>query len=163
MSKLKIYAASSWNNPYYKDVVQQLVLNGYDVYDFTGKMSTYGNAVTFHWSQIDSEWESWTNQQFVDNLSHPNARHAFSIDHDNMQQSQVCVLILPCGKSSHMEAGFMKALGKKLLIYMPQPQRAELTYSLADDFCDNIPQLLQILQIYVSQMSLQNSKVSMEE
>lgn len=36
-----------------------------------------------------------------------------------MKWADTCVLALPCGRSAHLEAGWMSGAGKKLIVYMP--------------------------------------------
>ena len=40
--------------------------------------------------------------------------------------------MLPCGRSAHTEAGWMKGSGKKVIVYIPEMQEAELMYKLFD-------------------------------
>lgn len=129
---MKIYTASSWKNLYYEDVVSFLRERGHEVYDFRNTISTRGKQLAFNWDQIDPNWEDWSVPEFHMALMHELSVNAFRSDHQGMLDSEVCVLILPSGKSSHIEAGFMKGMGKKLIIYMPEKDRPELTYSLAD-------------------------------
>ena len=67
-------------------------------------------------------------------------------DLKGMQKADVCLLILPCGKSSHLEAGYMRGMGKTLYIYMPELERAELTYKLANFIYVDLDQLISDLK-----------------
>lgn len=72
--------------------------------------------------------------------------NAFNSDLKGMQESDICLLILPSGKSSHIEAGYMKGLRKKLFIFAPDNIRPELTYSIADNIFMNFQSLLDALK-----------------
>ena len=139
---MKLYTASSWRNEKYPNVVKELLRNGHEVYDFRHANSW------FRWEEISEDWEYWSNAQFVSALSHPLSKKAFRADFNGMQWADACVLILPCGKSAHIEAGYMKGTGKPLYILLDnwEMTRAELTYSIADGIFENVPQLVERLQ-----------------
>lgn len=143
---MKIYTASSWRNKYYESVVEWLKYDGHEVYDFRTAISTPDKSLAFNWEQIDAKWEDWTPEEFTRSIKNPLALNAFKSDYQGMIESDACVLILPCGRSSHIEAGYMKGLGKKLYIYMPVKERPELTYSIADGIYTNIAMLSQRLK-----------------
>ncbi len=138
---MKLYTASSWRNERYPDIVEELIYAGHRIYDF--RASNHW----FKWEQIDEKWESWNNEQFIKALDHPLSRRAFGSDHRGMEWADVCVLVLPCGKSAHIEAGYMKGKGKKLYILLGgETTRAELTYSIADGIFRSTPELLGVLR-----------------
>ena len=138
---MKLYTASSWRNEKYPNVVKELLRNGHEVYDFRDANSW------FKWKVIDEDWEYWSNGQFVSALSHPLSKKAFSADFNGMQWADACVLVMPCGKSAHIEAGYMKGKGKPLYILLDGGMtRAELTYSIADGIFENVQQLVETLQ-----------------
>lgn len=125
---MKIYVASSWRNPYQPDVVKNLKSKGHEVYDFRNPEP--GNT-GFHWSQIDEDWEYWTPNEFVEGLKHPLADEGFKFDKDALDWAEACVLVLPCGKSAHLEAGYMAGQGKPVFIRLNRPVEPELMYKLA--------------------------------
>ena len=138
---MKLYTASSWRNEKYPLVVDQLKREGHDIYNFRDVNSW------FKWEQIDEDWEYWSNGQFVHALSHPLSKKAFNADFSGMEWADACVLIMPCGKSAHIEAGYMKGKGKPLYILLDGGMtRAELTYSIADGIFVNVSQLLERLK-----------------
>jgi len=140
-STLKVYAASSWRNQRYDDVVRRIKAAGYIVYDFRHPP----NGSAFNWDQIDPNWSSEQPNVKAEDLrrllAHPVAARGFDTDWRGMLESDVCVLILPCGSSAHLEAGYMKGLGKTVLILFEEG-RPELTYKLADDLCSDVSELL---------------------
>ena len=56
--------------------------------------------------------------------------------------ADVCVLVLPCGRSAHTEAGWFAGKGLKTIVYMPEKQEPELMYKLFDGVVDNLNDLL---------------------
>ena len=124
----KIYVASSWRNQHQPQVVSFLREQGHEVYDFRHPAGKTG----FQWSQIDEDWENWSTDQYRAALEHPIAQAGFKSDFDAMQWADVCVLVLPCGRSAHSEAGWMKGAGKKVIVYQIWEEEPELMYKLFD-------------------------------
>ena len=125
----KIYVASSWRNQYFPDVVKQLREYGHEVYDFRNPPHNHG---AFMWKNIDPEFEKWTVSDYKAGLEHPSSERQFQADLDALNWADTCVLVLPCGRSAHTEAGWMKGSGKKVIVYIPEMQEAELMYKLFD-------------------------------
>lgn len=126
-----IYVASSWKNVYQPHVVRFLRELGHDVYDFKNVCGQKG----FSWAEVDENWRDWSPAEFVAGLNHPAAQSGFAHDFDALQKADVCVLVLPCGRSAHTEAGWAKGAGKKVIVYVPEAQEAELMYKLFDGVC----------------------------
>jgi len=127
MVEYSIYVASSWRNKRQPEVVDRLRKEGFTVYDFRQPMP---GDQGFHWSDIDPAWKSWTPAQFRDALKHPVACAGFAIDYNGMQKCDACVLVLPCGRSAHLEAGWFVGAGKPLHILLTDGE-PELMYRFA--------------------------------
>lgn len=130
MEKKKIYVASSWRNEHQQMIVHELRLMGYEVYDFKNP----GGEAGFQWSKIDEDWQNWTMGQYRDALKNGYAQFGFNRDFDAMKAADICVLCLPCGRSAHLEAGWMKGAGKKVFAFIPPEEKIEpeLMYGLLD-------------------------------
>ena len=137
----KIYIASSWRNDYYDSVVKELREFGHEVYDFRNPPGKTG----FSWSEIDPNWMKWTTQQYKEALGHPIAKAGFESDYAGMKWADVCVMVLPCGRSANTESGWMKGTGKRVYVYQPIPQEPELMYKLYNGVYDDIFQLNQAI------------------
>ena len=140
--RLRIYAASSWRNFRYDEVVSNIKDAGFNVYDFRNPPD---NKAAFHWTAIDPNWEGWDAQKFRESIKHPIAQRGFISDKTGMDWANTCVLILPSGKSSHLEAGYMVGQGKPLFILLDGGE-PELTYSLAAKLCISIDELISELK-----------------
>ena len=91
---------------------------------------------------------SWRNKYFENLLNalriqgyytydfkHPEAVKAFEKDFHAMQEADYCVLLLPCGRSAHSEAGWMKGQGKKVFVLdMSEKPTPELMYQMFDAY-----------------------------
>ena len=142
-SKMKIYVASSWRNEEQPGVVKLLREAEYEVYDF--KNPTEGDA-GFHWSDIDPNWQNWTPEEFRDHLNHPIAQEGFSKDINAMHWADVCVLVMPCGRSAHSEAGWMQGHSKPTLILLSDGE-PELMYRMFEKVCISMDEVIEHLGI----------------
>jgi hypothetical protein len=142
----KIYLASSWRNNMQPAVLELLRENGQSVYDFRNPRSG-GPPITedtpeagFDWRNCDPTYDpQYRGGEVVSKyralLSSPPAQQGFNADFNAMKWADVCVLLLPCGRSAHLEAGWMTGQGKQLIVYMPTP-----TYVCYECDGDPVPQ-----------------------
>jgi len=129
---MKIYVASSWRNPHQPKVVFELLAQGFDVYDFRNPEPGKNG---FQWSEIDEYWQNWTPGRFNTALNHRIAVDGFQSDFKALQACDVCVLVLPCGRSAHLEHGFARGSGKRTYILFPDNKpglEPELMYKMTD-------------------------------
>ena len=59
-----------------------------------------------------------------------------------LKAADTCVLVLPCGRSAHAEAGWMAGAGKRVIVYIPEMVEPELMYKLFDEVVDNLDDLV---------------------
>ena len=138
----RIYIASSWRNPYYPEVVSRLREAGHQVYDF--RNPPHGGS-GFRWTDIDENAPHWSFGQYADGLRHPLAERQFKADMDALDWADTCVLVLPCGRSAHTEAGWMAGAGKRVLVYIPEMVEPELMYKLFDGVYGTMEDLVKAL------------------
>jgi hypothetical protein len=136
---MHIYVASSWRNPYQPTVVARLRDEGWDVYDF--RHPAPGDD-GFAWSAIDPAWQAWTPAQYRDALQHPLAQVGFGKDQQALQTADVTVLVLPCGRSAHLELGYAVGVKQRTAVLMLEPAEAELMYLLCDRVCLTVDELV---------------------
>jgi len=126
-----IYVASSWRNDLQPDVVATLRNDGHEVYDF--KNPAPGDN-GFGWRQLElgekSEWDA--NFFATKVLDHPVAARGFNLDMRALEACSACVLVLPCGRSAHLELGYAVGAGKLTIVYMPKLEEPELMYRMCD-------------------------------
>ena len=84
----------------------------------------------------------WTFEEYAEGLKHPLAEQQFNADIFAMEWADTCVLVLPCGRSAHTEAGWMAGAGKRVIVYIPEMQEPELMYKLFTTVVGDIDQLL---------------------
>lgn len=130
MEKKRIYVASSWRNEEQAFVVAELRRAGHEVYDFKNpRPGDHG----FSWSEISQQWKGWSPEAFRAGLKDPIAQAGFKSDFDAMVWANEFCLVLPCGRSAHLEAGWAAGANKRLSIYMPVQVEPELMYLTGGD------------------------------
>ena len=125
----RVFVASSWDNKYYPEVVQALRIAGHEVYDFRNpQLCDIGN----HSTQINENARNSMFEQHAEGLRISLGEKQFLADIDALYWADICVIVLPCGRSAHTEAGFMVGKGKIVIAYIPEAQDPELMYRLFD-------------------------------
>lgn len=140
---MKVYVASSWRNEVQQDVVKALREAGHEVYDFKNPRPGENG---FHWSEIDKNWKNWTAAQFREALSHPIAVAGFLSDMMALRECEVCVLVLPCGRSAHLELGWACGAGKRtIVLFTKHPEEPELMYAMLEEVASSIEEVVALL------------------
>lgn len=143
-TNMKIYVASSWRNNNQPNVVQALRKVGHEVYDF--KNPAPGNT-GFGWKQLGlGETKTWTPKILRQALKHSVAQSGFDLDMNALKDCDACVLVLPCGRSAHLELGWATGAGKKTIVLtdiaLDEP---ELMYLMCDHLCLSISEVIEKL------------------
>ncbi len=138
----RIYAASSWRNVRQPLVVQILRDLGHEVFDF--RHPEPGNN-GFHWSDIDPGWETWSPSHFLQALRHPLVRLGLKQNTDGMESCDTCILVMPCGRSAHLELGWFIGKGKKSYILLDDGE-PELMYGMVDGLFVSIEEMRSVFR-----------------
>lgn len=124
---MKIYVASSWKNE--KEVLwlaDKLRLWGHEVDCFADKSS---GRFVFHYSELGDTGKI----DAIGFLADERSQTAFAEDKKWLDWCECVVMLLPCGKSAHLEAGYAKGQGKKLIILGDfPPGEFDVMYGFAD-------------------------------
>jgi hypothetical protein len=118
----RIYVASSWRNPYQQDIVRDLRAHGHQVYDFRNPPFATG----FAWKDIDLSVPCTAGAYRMALQTSPRAAQGFNSDFAAMRWADVGLLVLPCGRSAHLELGWMAGAGKRTLIRRAAPGRQRI-------------------------------------
>lgn len=138
----KIYVASSWRNAKQQEVVISLRVAGHLVYDFRNPSF---NIKGFSWSEIDPLWQQWTAETYKEALDHPLAKKGFACDMDAMKWADTFVLVLPCGRSAHLELGWACGMNKQTIIILEDKNEPELMNKMVDHLCLSLDEVIQVL------------------
>lgn len=137
----KIYLASSWRNTYQPELVQVLRKEGHEVYDFRNPAPDKNG---FAWSEIDPEWKGWDATTYREALNHPRAVEGYGLDWGAMNWADTGVLLLPSGRSAHIEAGYFVGAKKPLFVLLSNGE-PELMYKMATALCVSPSELIRLL------------------
>lgn len=139
----RIYLASSWRNAKQPETAAILRGAGHEVYDFR---NPFNGVPGFSWSEIDPQWQAWSAKKYRELLTtSPIAARGFLSDLRGMMWADTCVLLLPCGRSAHLEAGWFCGQGKRCIILTGDGEEPELMALLATDICISIEEVIETL------------------
>lgn len=136
-----VYVASSWRNPIHIAVCAALKASGVAHYDF--KNPEGGTA--FHWSHVMPSYnhETCDEKEYLEALTHPVSEAGFQADFAAMEKADACVLVLPCGRSAHLELGWFVGQGKRTAVLLDGPVVVpELMYKMVDYLSPSLFDLL---------------------
>lgn len=137
-----VYVASSWRNLLQQGVVHTLRAAGIPCYDY--KAPAPGED-GFRWSEINPAWQGWTPAQWREALAHPVAQRGYARDRDALHRADCGVLVLPCGRSAHLEAGYLAGRGVPVYTLAVEPCEPELMALLLgppENVCTSVVELL---------------------
>jgi hypothetical protein len=160
----RVYIASSWRNPLQKQMVDLFREAGHQVYEFKNphdaegpfpdKKAAYPHG--FHWNEIDPEWEKWDVDEFVTVMEHPTVVECFHKDFGGLDWADIVILLLDCGSSAHLEAGWAcgwrdcadtgGAPSKEVYALIPFRLEPELMYLMFDGIAANVETLLRMIE-----------------
>lgn len=142
---MRIYVASSWRNPLQQQVVQALRAAGHSVYDFRNpEPGDHG----FGWRQCATPEQLKDPRAFRDEvLTHPVARAGFGKDMRALSTADATVLVLPCGRSAHLELGYATGAGQRTIVLLDNPMtEPELMYLMNSEICVSLDEVVERLR-----------------
>jgi hypothetical protein len=75
------------------------------------------------------------------------AKHIFSFDKHHLDRCDVGVLVMPAGKSCHLELGYLVGQGKPgYILFDEEPERVDIMHNFANDVFFNIEDLINELK-----------------
>lgn len=133
---MRIYVASSWKNEKKCLLLARVLRNwGHEVDCFCDASSgryVFSYAELGDVSKLDA----------VSALEEPKVVRAFQEDRRWIDWADAVVLLLPCGKSAHLEAGYAVGRGKKLVIFGEFPKgELDVMYGFANYLARNVDEL----------------------
>jgi hypothetical protein len=142
---LRIYVASSWRNELQPRVVAALRAAGHEVHDYK-EPGGDGEGPSAE------EMEGMTGMRFEPArfrellTEHPLAGTLFDKDMGALRACDACVLVLPCGRSAHLELGWAVGAGKHTLALLHGECEPDLMYKMVDHLCLSIDEVVQTLE-----------------
>lgn len=145
--KRHIYVASSWRNAHQQAVVETLRGAGHEVYDF--KNPAPGQK-GFAWRDCGGEAAAdgpgtgaRTIPAYLEAVKSDRALEGFAYDKAALDWCDTCVLVLPCGRSAHLEAGYTAGQGKDTYFLLNEDKfEPELMYLLGHGCSTSIHEII---------------------
>ena len=138
---MKVYIASSWKMSEWVIAWKEgLEKHGHKVDAFCDDSDM---RFVFHFSEIGDP----ADLDAISFLADPRSRRAFEEDKKWLDWADVCLLVLPSGKSAHLEAGYAKGQGKLLIIWQNEFPKGEfdVMYGFADLITESTSVIIEFL------------------
>jgi hypothetical protein len=150
---MRIYVASSWRNEARQQAtVLALRDAGHSVYDFRNPAEGDNG---FGWHQCapaGTDRGAFRDMMqdpafFRDEvLTHPIARDGFTKDWNALTGADCTVIVLPCGRSAHLELGVARGMQQRTIVYLDDPMsEPELMYIACTKICVSLAEVVQEL------------------
>ena len=132
---MSIYLIGSLRNPEVPRVAKEIRAMGFDVFD---DWFAAGPEADDKWR----EYEMARGRSYMQALHGYAANHVFSYDLSHLNAASVGVLMLPAGRSGHLELGYLLGQGKPGYILLDgQHDRWDVMYKFATAVFDNLDAL----------------------
>lgn len=137
----KIYLIGSLRNPNVPIISKKLREAGHEVFD--------------DWFAAGPEADDWWQRYEIDKghnfkqaLSGFAANHVYNFDKHHLDTNDLAILVLPAGKSGHLELGYMIGKGKPgyILFDDVMPDRWDVMYLFASAVFFNVESLVEKLK-----------------
>lgn len=140
-----IYLIGSLRNPEIPQIGNKLRAAGFEVFD-----DWYGAG-----HEADDQWQAYERlreRTFAEALAGHAAQHVFHFDKTHILRADAVMLILPAGKSGHLEFGFARGAGKPGVILMPgEPERFDVMYNFASLVTQDLADAVKFFEPYRAQ------------
>jgi hypothetical protein len=81
--------------------------------------------------------------EYLAGIEHPIALAGFASDFDAMKWADRCVLVLPSGRSAHLEAGWFAGQGRRVAVLLNGPLvTPELMYLMTDKIVATVEEVV---------------------
>lgn len=137
---MKLYLIGSLRNPEVPLLAERLRAVGHSVFD---DWFCAGPRADDHWM----EYEKARGHNYAQALEGYAANHVFEYDRSHLDRCEAGVLLLPAGKSGHLEAGYLIGRGKPVWILMTgEPERYDVMYKFFTSVVYTYAELMEALR-----------------
>lgn len=114
---MKIYLASSWKMKDTVLIISEILRNsGHEVDAFCDET----NRISFNWNELieimKNEGTDIQKITAIEMMQHWRVQEAFKEDKKWIDWADAVIMLMPCGRSAHLEAGYAVGSGKRLYI-----------------------------------------------
>lgn len=142
------YLIGSLRNPRVPEIANELRRAGIEVYD-----DWYSPG-----PEADEYWQKYENlrgRAYKEAVNGHHAQHVFEVDLYHLNRLPTATLVLPAGRSAHMELGYKAADegSRTYVLFDQEPERFDIMYRFADDLCFSVRELIECLKNGTSDFS----------
>jgi hypothetical protein len=136
----RIYVIGSLRNPELIETSSALRGHGHEVFD---NWHAVGPEADDHWR----DYHHKRGHTMLEALRSPEAVHTYELDRRWLEWCDTTVLVLPAGRSAHMELGWAAGAGKDtfVLLETEDPERWDVMYQFATGVYADFAELLEVL------------------
>lgn len=137
----KLYLIGSLRNPRVQEIAAEFrkLLPTWEVFD---DWQAAGPEADDYWR----DYEKAKGHDFAKALEGYAAKHVYEFDKHHLDTSDAAILILPAGKSGHLELGYMVDKGKYTAIMLDDdPDRFDVMYSFVDKVTRSVADIVEDL------------------
>jgi hypothetical protein len=130
-----IYLIGSLRDPKIPKIAKKLRETGLEIFD-----DWYAAGY-----EADDKWRDYEIERgrtYIEALEGLAANHVFTFDLKYLNESKAAILILPCGKSGHLEFGYIIGQGKPGYILLDTPDRWDVMYKFATKVFTDLESLI---------------------
>ena len=138
-----IYLIGSLRNPEVPQIASRLRETGIEVFD-----DWY--AAGEHADDAWRDYETARGRTYVEALQGLAAEHVFSFDKRHIDRADIGLLVLPAGKSGHLELGYILGQGKRGYILLDKPDRFDVMYRFATKVSESLDEILEDLRMWAA-------------
>lgn len=134
-----IYLIGSLRNPEVPKIANQLRSAGLNVFD---DWYAAGEIADDSWR----DYEKARGRTYMEALQGAAAKNVFAFDKRHLDAASDVILVLPAGKSGHLELGWAIGKGKRGYILLDSPDRWDVMYQFADLVTDKLEDIVADIQ-----------------
>jgi nucleoside 2-deoxyribosyltransferase len=139
-TKTHIYLVGSLRNPKIPHLAQTLRKEGYEVFS---EWHNPGPEADMHWQ----EHEKLKGSSYKEALEGSHVENVFYYDKTYIDFSDIVIMVMPAGRSGHLELGYAAGCGKKTFILLDkEPEQYDVMPRFSDAICNNVSELIDELR-----------------
>lgn len=131
---MNIYLIGSLRNPEVPNVANRIRALGHEVFD---DWFAAGPEADDKWR----EYEISRGRDYLEALNGAAAKNVFAFDKRHLDAADAAVLLLPAGKSGHLELGYVIGSGRRGYVLLDTPDRWDVMYQFASGVFNNVDDL----------------------
>ena len=124
---MNIYLIGALKNPEVPSITNYLTSLGFEVFSDWWAASEDADD----WLRDYYKTRGYSYKQTINSFA---AKHIFEFDKHHLDRCDIAVMLMPCGKSGHLELGYVIGQGKPgYVLFDSVPERVDIMYNFATD------------------------------